>query len=135
MPDLPRLPAASRCPDQDCNVPIGTEHQPGCGVAVCVSTGHQRRLHLDGCRRPLVDLGTLVDVHLCGDTVWTGQMPGAVEAAAAGLFVYRDEPDGPWIPCDPATPGAVPDLTRVMNTGTWDPIRQRWHLPAEVACA
>lgn len=136
MPDPPRLPAADSCPDQNCQVPIGAEHQTGCGIAICMSTGHQRLLHEDGPRRPLADLGHgLVDAHVCGDDQWTGVLPGAAEATAAGLFVYRENDTGPWIPCPPDTPGAAPDLTRVTQTGVWDPIRQRWTLPDEVPCA
>jgi hypothetical protein len=132
MPVLPRLPAAARCPDQDCQVPIGVEHLPGCETAICVSTGHQRIRPLDGPRRPFTDLGgDLVDAHVCGDDEWTGVLAGAAEAAAAGLFVYRANGTGPWIPCPPGTLGAVPDLTRVMQSGTWDPIRQRWLVPEE----
>lgn len=133
MHQLPRLPVADRCPDEDCQVPIGARHQPDCGVAICVSTGHQRRLHDLGAPRPAIDLGDgIVDVHICGEDRWAGIPRGAVEAAAAGLFVYPDT-DSRWTPCEPGTPGAVPDLTRVTQTGTWNPIRQIWALPAEVA--
>lgn len=154
MPDLPRLPIADRCPDRDCQVPIGVKHQPGCGVAICVSTGHQRRLHHDDqlvppvCidiypdrpvtgGAPLCHLGCGIPVwrharlHICGEDVWTGLPHGAIEAAAAGLFVRREHDTGPWIACTPGIPGAVPDLTRAMQTGTWDPIQQRWIVPTQ----
>jgi hypothetical protein len=131
MPDLPRLPLADLCTDQDCKVPVGAEHRPDCTVAICVSTGHQRLLHLEGPRRPLTDLGGLVDAHVCGADIWTGYPRGTVEAAAAGLFVVRDQSTGRWTPCPDSADGAVPDLTRVIQAGTWNPIRQCWLVPAE----
>lgn len=154
MPDLPRLPTADSCPA--CPAGIGERHDPDCRVAICVSTGHQRLLHHDQVLppicvdihpgqpivggAPLCHLGCGIPVwrhsgvHICGEDVWTGVLPGAAEAVAAGLFVYRDA-DGPWTPCPAGTPGAVPDLARVVQLGTWDPIQQRWDLPAEVSCA
>ncbi len=133
MPSLPQLAPAANCPDRDCGVPIGTKHRPDCQIAICVSTGHQRLIHHHGERRPPVDLGeALVDVHVCGEDVWAGYPHGAVEAAAAGLFVRPATPDAPrtrWVPCTPGYPGAVPDLARVVKTGTWNPVRQVWEIP------
>jgi hypothetical protein len=150
MPDLPTLPTVDRCPDPACDVALGVKHLPECGVAICVSTGHQRLLH-----DPSLALAVCVDIypgqpvvggaplchldcgipvwrhggHICGEDVWTGFPHGSIEAVAAGLFVYRDDTGG-WTPCGPGTPDAVPDLTRVAATGTWNPIRQLWELPA-----
>lgn len=149
MPDLPQLPIVDRCPDLDCLVPIGTRHLPECHVAICISTGEQRILHADDRhafgglpRNPHggLDLAALdaidtltLDVHICGQDVWTGRRHGTVEAAAAGLFVRKADVEGSlsgWIPCEPGAPGAVPDLDRVVRDGRWNPIRQVWELEA-----
>lgn len=137
MLDLPQLAVTEDCPG--CPAQIGQKHHRTCGVAICVTTGVQRLLHI-GVKPdqpmlpppPFILDGVPVDAHVCGDDVWTGHRHGAAEAAAAGLFVRErqpGEPDAPrWIPCRPGTPGAQPDVDRVTRTGTWDPITQRWEI-------
>lgn len=144
MPNLPTLALVDRCPEPDCQARIGEKHLIDCHTAICVMTGQQRILHAADPPPPVtiaawcagvvpVDL----DVHICGEDVWTGRPHGAVEAAANGLFVRPattdDAPQTGWLPCQPGEPGAAPDLNRLVRTGTWNPIRQVWELPAEVA--
>lgn len=128
MPDQAAL--STNCPDPDCGVPIGAPHVIDCTTAVCVMTGEQRILHTDN--PPASDLPG-VDVHVCGDTPWSGRLPGADEAAAHHLFVQPAPPPmSGWLPCPPGTPGAVPDLDRLVRTGRWNPIRQTWELPENI---
>ncbi len=126
MPDLPRLAKTTECPDPNCKATLGTRHTPDCSKALCLETGAQRKLHLEAASH--------LD-HDCGQQAWTGYPPGAVEAAAHDLFVRlatpADQPHSGWIPCEPGTPGAVPDLDRVMRIGQWDRDRQRFHIPAD----
>jgi len=137
MPDLPKLNPVDSCPDSHCEAPIGRKHTMDCLVAVCVTTGQQRILHAGDPPPLTAGLHVEVDAHICGDDVWAGWPHGAVEAAAYGLFVrHTTDADAGltgWIPCDPGEPGAVPDLDRLARSGTWNPIRQVWEMPAEVA--
>lgn len=152
MPDTPRLPLIPTCPDLLCAVPIGTKHGRECLTAICITTGQQRALHQDdpdaaitgcfdihpgtpvtggavlcekGCGIPVWRHGA---AHLCGQDVWTGWPHGAIEAAEYGLFVREattaDQPLTGWIPCQPTDPGAVPDLDRLVRSGTWNSVRQ-----------
>ncbi len=125
MPELPQLALTSTCPDTDCRAHIGQRHSRECTTATCLHNGQQRALHLDEQHE-----------HDCGRQVWTGLPAGTVEAAAHGLWVRPagadDAPATGWIPCEPQTPGAVPDLDRVMRSGQWNRARQRFDLPAEM---
>lgn len=143
MPSLPRLTPAEHCPDEDCHVPIGGKHHRDCGVAICVTTGHQRILHSAAPPDSLIPFpelavidDTFLNLHVCGEDVWSGYPHGAVEAAAAGLFVRERGPDDPrhrrWLSCDPSHPDAMPDLDTVTRAGDWDMIRQVWVIPQEM---
>lgn len=135
MPDLPQLALIQQCPDSDCRAQIGQKHQPGCLVAICVTTGQQRILHGEN-PPPPADLPIDADVHICGTDVWTGRPHGTDEAAEHGLYVRpaaaADSPLTGWIPCQPGEAGAVPDLDRVVRAGRWNPIRQMFELGSEV---
>ncbi len=137
MTDLPRLTAATTCPDEDCRVPIGRKHTRECSVAICIMTGCQRVLHSAAPPGRLIPAPGF-DEHVCGEDVWSGYPHGAVEAAAAGLFVRERRPGDPgrrrWIPCEPSHPDATPDLDRVIRAGYWNPVRQVWEIPTAVTC-
>ncbi len=138
MPDRPKLASAEiidQCPD--CKVLIGEQHTADCLVAVCVTTGHQRALHADLPDLPVpAGLPADLDIHTCGFDIWTGRIPGVVEAVAHGLWARPATADESaltegWVPCGPDEPGAVPDLDRLARTGQWNPIRKRWELTEE----
>lgn len=136
MPNLPQLARVDRCPD--CTVGIGVKHRIDCLVALCVMTGQARVLHAIDQPPPPAGLPFDLDVHTCGEAVWTGYPAGAVEAAAYGLFVRPADPaDAPfvgWIPCEPGEPGAVPDLDRLVRSAQWNPIRQVFELHEVPSC-
>lgn len=129
MPELPEL--ADTCPDHDCKAPIGRKHGMDCSIAICLSTGHQRLLHQNGDTLPAMPgLPIDVDVHICGDDVWSGWPRGTVEAIELGMYVQPalidHSPGTPgWVRCEAGDPGAVPDIARIL-AGTWDPIAQTW---------
>ena len=65
------------------------------------------------------------DVTLHPRLAWTGLWPGEAECREFGWFAQFVEGKG-WVPCDPDTPGAQPNLTRLYSTATWDPEKARW---------
>lgn len=127
------------CPDQDCQVPVGTVHLPDCTVAVCLDTGRQRLQHLlnipdEGQVQQVVDRAR----HDCGQDVWSGQEHGVAECIEFGWFVRRalneEELFGDsWIPCDAATPGARPDRQRLTSHAVWNAELVRWVARTAVA--
>lgn len=107
-----------RCPG--CGVAPGDEHTNGCGVARCLATGRQR---LQCEMLATTGIGVNHDGD-CGNDIWTGEWPGTEDAIRLGFWC--DPTDLPLRPCDPDTPGAVPDLNRLMSDARWDPTTRRW---------
>lgn len=140
MPHPPQPAPSANCPDLHCQAPIGAPHHHDCLIAICVSTGHQRILHATdeyaATHSAPLNPDTPIDAHTCGADVWAGHPHGATTAATAGLFARRataaDAPLTGWIPCPPDEPGAVPDIDRLVRSGTWNRTGQIWELPAEV---
>lgn len=97
------------CPD--CAVEPSEEHCDYCDVARCLATGGQR-------------LSCLGD-HDCGHDVWTGVWPGMDEATEFGWFAVL-VPGRGWVPADADTPGAIPDLNRLVVEARWSPEERRW---------
>lgn len=133
MPDLPQLATTIHCPDEQCAVPIGTEHLAECEVAICLDTGQQRILHqADMLEPPILNLAT----HTCGEDVWTGQHHGVAECREYDWYVRKaEDADAPltgWIPCPATDPRAVPDLDRLARHATWSPADTMWRRQQEV---
>ena len=159
MPDLPQLAIVDNCPDckapvgasheRDCLVAIcvttGQQrvlHQDDAAppTVQCIDIYPARPVEptgapcLLGCGIPPWRHVVPVDAHTCGEDVWVGYPHGSVTAASYGLFVRpataADAPLTSWLPCHADEPGAVPDLDRLVRSGTWNPIEQVWELPA-----
>jgi hypothetical protein len=122
----------------DCQAGPGEEHGDGCDVARCLAYGTQRLQCGDGKRlvvyglhpwgSPIVDYVT--DGHDCGRDVWTGRWPGEAECEEYGLWaVFVPDGDPSWQPVPAGTPGAVPDLNRLLSQGRWDAGRRSWVWP------
>jgi hypothetical protein len=97
----------------DCGAKPGQPHTDGCDVARCLQTGLQR-----------LSCG---EDHDCGHEVWTGRWPGEAECQEFGWWSVFDCARG-WMRCDRDTPGAGPDLNRLIGSGeaVWDREQQRW---------
>jgi hypothetical protein len=104
------------CPD--CAAAVGAFHDENCDVARCARTGHQRlSCRMSGC--------TNQDCR----TVWSGWWPGDAECLVYGWYA-RHAPGIGWVSCATDTPGAVPDLNRLMRECHWDAAAQQWVRPA-----
>ena len=79
-------------------------HIKGCNIGRCKEHGNQwSSCNANGTHSP---------------TTYTGEFPGSSEAIARGWFTVRE--NGVWVGCEAGTPGAQPDLNRVMSELTWD---------------
>lgn len=129
------------CPK--CPAEIGQPHTAHCPVARCLHTGEQRLMHWAFGPRRIAVTARIADVvmvtedednHDCGSDLWTGEMPGVVEARAFGWWcrpaTTADAPLTGWIPCPPDTPGAVLDLNRLFTHAIWDQAANTWHQAA-----
>lgn len=76
------------CPSSLCKAPLGFAHVADCDVAVCLSTGAQRKMrdHV-----PAND-----PAHECGNDVWTGYYSGEPEALTYGVPVRVLKTLGVW---------------------------------------
>jgi hypothetical protein len=102
-----------KCPD--CGVAVGQQHDPSCDVARCPACGGQRL----GC-----DCKTRRKA-----APWSGTWPGEKEAAAFGWYCVLTSDQG-WKSCDKDTPGAKPDLNRLITECLWNPCKQAWEDPS-----
>ncbi len=110
--EQPDIPADLRACN-DCGVQPGEPHAEGCDVARCLAHGTQRIQCGPG--------------HDCGQDIWSGRWPGVAECEEFGWWtVFVPYGDPSWRPVPPGTPGAVPDLTRLVTEATWDPSAKRW---------
>jgi hypothetical protein len=103
------------CPD--CGAPVNAPHTEGCDVARCLFNGEQRVAHDS-------------NSHDCGRDVWTGLWPGEAECVEFGwwsVFHGFSKVGGTgWLRCGPDTPGAVPNLSRLLEEAVWDRSAGRW---------
>jgi hypothetical protein len=99
----------NRCPD--CAVAPGKIHHGYCDVARCLVTGGQRF--------------SCWGDHDCGHDTWTGEWPGYAEATEFGWFALLVSGQG-WVSVPPGTPGAIPDLNRLVVEAHWSPEERRW---------
>lgn len=98
------------CPD--CAVDPGSPHEDGCDVAPCTECGFQRI----SCDHDDQDVGW--------GSIWTGTWPGNEDARRLDLWTLFTPGTG-FAPCSADTPGAVPDLNRLI-LGQWNAVDQRW---------
>lgn len=101
---------------RDCWAEVGSPHEDGCDVARCTECGFQRI----SCDHEDSDVGW--------GQIWTGKWPGEEECEEFGWYCFWDRG---WHRCTKDTPGAVPDLNRLMMMAmiyklTWSVERQRW---------
>ena len=89
-----------------CDVQVDERHLTGCDVGLCRAHGEQ----LSFC--------TGNGAH--DSTVWTGAMPGQMEAIERMWFVKRVD-GGPWVECSFDDPDARPDINRVRAELSWNP--------------
>jgi hypothetical protein len=107
------MSSITSCPD--CGVVPGSQHEDGCDVARCLSTGGQRL----SCHQS----------HDCGEDVWTGDWPGDAECREFGWWVQDRCTEGlGWVPCAPDAPGATEDLNRLALDARWSAEQERWVL-------
>jgi hypothetical protein len=107
----------NNCPD--CGVKVGATHADGCDVARCLVTGGQR-LSCGALRELVPHPGR---GH--GKDVWTGRWPGAAECEEFDWWAQFCGTKG-WAPCTPDSPGAQPDLNRLVTDAKWDESARRW---------
>jgi hypothetical protein len=137
-----------------CSAAVGDPHRRGCGYAVCRHTG---RRQCDGEHGQTTDIteaaydlatawpaGTFPDPSVIEplldalrvavsdadcrteDSTWTGYHAGTEDCIRLGLWAVFD---AGWRPVPAGTPGAEPDLNRLLIEGRWDVEAQRWELP------
>ena len=94
-----------------CDAKPGDLHVDGCEVERCAACGL--------CR---VDCDC---VHDFPPLAWSGWWPGEREACERGWLVVMVPGQG-WQPCPVGTPGAEPDLNRLLAMTRWDPFRATW---------
>lgn len=112
-----------RC--RDCGVLPGMQHDQGCDVARCISTGEQW-IQCPGEEHEYH--GRVYGEHegLCLPEIWTGTWPGEAEAIEFGWYSYFDHG---WVRSGADHPGASPDLNRLhMGECEWSAEHCRWML-------
>lgn len=101
-----------RCPN--CRAPIGGLHDLLCDIEICPHCGGQALLcssfDLEDPRR----------------MPWTGEWPGAAEAAALFGWSRWDPAGRQFVPCAASHPDALPELTRLPKECQWNAERQCW---------
>ncbi len=98
------MTSTDRC--HDCGVAPGTAHNRHCDVARCLNCGGQR---------------LSCDCPQAGKDIWTGEWPGKADAIRFGFWCVETKIPGAWWKRVPAgTPGARPDLNRLMEETVWD---------------
>lgn len=97
-----------RCPD--CNVEPGELHRHYCDTAHCTDTGEQR---------------IMCDHNGTCPSRWNGDRVGIRECQEWGWYAVF-QPGSGWATCTKDTPGARPDLNRVLTDTRWSPMRQRF---------
>lgn len=135
----------------NCGVRPSQFHEPGCDVERCSRCGFQaiscyciyavnhmepdtlERDHPDVYRHgPTSQMLEQWDLQWGADRVpWSGEWPGNAEAQEYGFWCrWGDGTDGfpvggPWVPCGPNDPGAVPDLNRLYTECVWSVEQKR----------
>lgn len=86
-------------------------------MARCPDTGAQRISC--GCAK-----------HTYPEIPWSGMWPGDAECIELGWYSVFTPGRG-WVRCSATTPGANPDLNRLLESARWDPILARWIVDTE----
>lgn len=125
--------ALRACPG--CGTDPHRRHDSLCPEARCMFTGCElalcRVLHMI-IRNPS---GVGHDGIDCHPDNWTGLDAAAGDAVRFGLFCRprNGNPVTGWpVTCGPGDPQARPDTTALVVVARWQPLRQRWELPALV---
>jgi hypothetical protein len=108
---------------RDCDVAPNTQHDAGCDVARCISTGMQW-IQCGG--QEHVYKGRYYGEHQgpCEPDVWTGYYPGYEDCIRLGYWCKWTS--NGFKPCDADDLEATPNVTRLMTSCNWNPELQRF---------